>query len=188
MFSGVTPLTDIDLRRGAGRPRLDAHGPVAAPAWRFGGDDIPCAGLRPTGHPLPAAAPGSPIALRAVFEAMLRDRDMIRAAEIPVERVKGPILMVSGEADAMWPATEMAEIAEHRATERGFTHQLTHLRYPGAGHLCGGVPGTPVVTESRHPLTGQVYSFGGSRSANAHARADSWPRVLRFLRKGTIAK
>jgi hypothetical protein len=49
----------------------------------------------------------------------------------------------AGEADAMWPATEMAEIAEHRATERGFIHQLTHLRYPGAGHLCGGVPGTP---------------------------------------------
>jgi dienelactone hydrolase len=167
---------------------LGAHGPVAAPAWRFGGDDIPCAGTYPMGLPPPAAVPGSPIASRPFFEAMLRNHDMIRAAEIPVERVRGPILMVSGEADAMWPATEMAEIAEHRAAERGFTHELTHLRYPGAGHLCGGVPGTPAVTESRHPLTGQVYSFGGSPAANAHARADSWPQVLQFLLTGSNAR
>ncbi len=167
---------------------LDAHGPVAAPAWRFGGDDIPCAGMHPAGLPLPAAAPGSPIALRPLFEAMLREHDMIRAAEIPVERVRGPILMVSGQADAMWPATHLAEIAEHRAAEHGFTHALTHLRYPQAGHLCGGVPGTPVATENRHPLTGQVYSFGGTPAGNAKARADSWPQVLQFLLKTSIAK
>jgi dienelactone hydrolase len=167
---------------------LDAHGPVGAPAWRFSGDDIPCAGIQPAGYPLPEAAPGSPIALRPFFEAMLRDRDAIRAAEIPVERAKGPILMVSGEADAMWPATEMSQIAEHRADERGFIHELTHLRYPGAGHLCGGVPGTPAPSESRHPLTGQVYSFGGSPAANARARADSWPRVLQLLLNGSNAR
>ena len=163
------------------------HGPVAAPAWRFGGDDIPCAGMVPMGTPPSAAVQRSPTAFRPFFEAMLRDHDMIRAAEIPVERVRGPILMISGEADAMWPATELAEIAEHRAADRGFTRDLTHLRYPGAGHLCGGVPGTPAVTESRHPVTGQVYSFGGSPLANAQARADSWPRVLQFLLNGSNA-
>jgi hypothetical protein len=47
-----------------------------------------------------------------------------------------------------------------------------------------GVPGTPVVTEARrHPLTGASYSFGGTRAGNAHARADSWPRVVAFLRE-----
>jgi dienelactone hydrolase len=96
------------------------HGPVAAPAWRFGGEDIPCAGMYPMGAPPPSVAPGAPIALGPIFEAMLRDQDMIRAAEIPIERVKGPILMVSGEADAMWPASKMAQIAEHRAAEHGF--------------------------------------------------------------------
>jgi dienelactone hydrolase len=166
-----------------------AHGPVAAPAWRSGGEDIPCAGMFPKGGPPPAAVPGSPAAMRPLFEAMLRDHaEMIRTAEIPVEQVKGPILMVSGEADAMWPATEMAQIAEHRAAERGFTHELTHLRYPGAGHLCGGVPGTPAATDSRHPVTGQVYSFGGSAAANAQARADSWPQVLQFLLQGNNAR
>jgi hypothetical protein len=32
---------------------------------------------------------------------------------------------------------------------------------------------TPAITESRHPLTGQVYSFGGNPAGNAQARADS---------------
>jgi hypothetical protein len=51
------------------------------------------------------------------------------------------------------------------------------------GHTSAGVPGTPVVMEARrHPLTGGRYSFGGTRAGNAHARADSWPRVVAFLR------
>jgi dienelactone hydrolase len=156
-------------------------GPVGASAWRFGGDDIPCADGKPAGLPLPAAAPGSPIAMRPLFEALLADHDMIRAAEIPVERVKGPILLVSGEADAMWPAADLVQIAERRAASRGFPHRLTHLRYPGAGHMCGGVPGTPVATEIRHPLTGQLYSLGGTPAGNARARAGSWPQVLQTL-------
>jgi len=166
---------------------LGPHGPADAPAWRFGGDDVPCAGVYPGGLPLPAATPGAPIALRPYYEAFLADQAVIRAAEIPVEQVKGPILMVSGEADAMWPATEMAQLAQRRAAERGFPHQLTHLRYPDAGHLCGGVPGTPVATQIRHPLTRQTYSLGGTPAANAHARADSWPRVLQILRNGSNA-
>ncbi len=84
----------------------------------------------------------------------------------------------------MWPATDMAQIAERRAAERGFAHQLTHLRYPGAGHRCGGVPGTPAAAGIRHPLTGQVYSLGGSAAANARARVGSWPQVLQLLLTG----
>ena len=95
--------------------------------------------------------------------------------------------MVSGEADAMWPASSLSQIAERRASERGFAHQITHLKYAGAGHLCGGVPGTPVASEVRHPLTGQVYSLGGTPAANARARADSWPQVLQLLLAGSTA-
>jgi len=166
---------------------LGPHGPAGAPAWRFGGDDLPCAGMYPGGMPLPEAAPGSPISLRPYFQALLADHATVRAAEIPVERVKGPILMVSGEADAMWPASSLSQIAERRASERGFAHQITHLKYAGAGHLCGGVPGTPVASEVRHPLTGQVYSLGGTPAANARARADSWPQVLQLLLAGSTA-
>jgi dienelactone hydrolase len=160
---------------------LDAQGPVDAPAWTYGGQEIPYArigasartGQRPT---------STPLALRPAFETALREEAMITRAEIPVEAAKGPILMVSGEDDAMWPSTWMGEIAERRAARHGLAPQVRHLRYPDAGHVCAGVPGTPVITEVRHPMTGGYYSFGGTRAGNAAARAQSWPQVVAFLR------
>ena len=165
---------------------LDSQGPVDAPAWIYRGEEIPYAhigaearmGLLPTQDPL---------ALRPAFETALRDEAAISRAEIPIERAKGPILMVSGEDDAMWPSTTMGEIAERRAATRGLTPQVRHLRYPDAGHVCAGVPGTPVFTEVRHPMTGGYYSFGGSRAGNAAARAHSWPQVVTFLHKALPA-
>jgi dienelactone hydrolase len=164
-------------------PGLGPRGPVASSAWTFRGDSVPYAdmGLKPSDE----TSSGVPFALRPFFERALEDTDAVHAAEIPVERTKGPILMVSGELDAMWPATPMAEIVHRRAADAGFGHQVIHLRYPDGGHLCAGVPGTPVATEMRqHPLTGGAYAFGGTRAGNARARADSWPRVIDFLAEG----
>ena len=158
---------------------LDGRGPVKAPAWTYRGADLPFT----TAGGLPIGPKTSvPISLRSAFTSVLGDRPAIEAAEIPVERVRGPIMLVSGEEDAMWPSTEMSELVERRAAEHGFAHPVVHLRYPDAGHVCAGVPGTPVVTVvPKHPLTGAAYAFGGSRAGNARARADSWPRVIEFL-------
>jgi hypothetical protein len=74
-------------------------GPVDAPAWSFRGAPIPYLGGDAT--PPPGFRTAGPITLRPLFERALQDADAVRAAEIPVERAAGPILLVSGEADAM---------------------------------------------------------------------------------------
>jgi dienelactone hydrolase len=153
-------------------------GPVDAPAWTFRGAAIPYLGGDAT--PPPGFGTSGPVALRPLFERALRDADAVRAAEIPVERARGPILLVSGEADAMWPSTRLGEVVERRAAGRSGP-PVTHLRYPAAGHASGGVPGTPAPTEVRHPVDGARYALGGTLAANAAARADSWPQVLAFL-------
>ena len=160
---------------------IDAGGAADAPAWAFRGRPLPWAHIG--GSAKAAAAPaGGPIALRAAFEPVLADPARFGHAVIPVETIRGPILFVSGEADTMWPATPMTQIAEQHARDRGFGHRLVHLRYRDAGHLCAGVPGTPAATETPpHPLTGVRYSLGGTQAGNARARADSWPRVVAFL-------
>ena len=161
---------------------LDAGGPVDAPAWTFASQPLPYAPIGASAQAAPAPS-GGPVALRAAFEPILADPRLFQSAVIPVDTVRGPIMFVSGEADTMWPATPMTQIAEQRARDRGFRHALVHLRYRDGGHVCAGTPGTPVVTDVRHhPLTGGCYSFGGTRAGNAHARADSWPRVVAFLR------
>lgn len=57
---------------------------------------------------------------------------------------------------------------------------VTLLDYPQAGHGVGvivpNIPTRPTVN-SRY---GILY-FGGSPGAGAAARADSWPKLLRFL-------
>ena len=96
---------------------------------------------------------------------------MIESAEIPVELAVA-MLLVSGGADAMWPSTPMAEMVERRAEHFRSRQPVVHLRYPHAGHVGSGPPGTPLVTTARHALTGGFYDFGGTRAANANARAD----------------
>ena len=157
---------------------LGPGGPVDAPAWTFRGDPLPYVGL---GGTPPAGSPtAGPFALTPLFERLLQDEGAVRVAEIPVERARGPILLVSGEADAMWPSTCLGELVERRAAGRSGP-PVTHLRYPGAGHTGAGVPGTPAPTEVRHPVDGGWYALGGTPAANAAARADSWPQVLAFL-------
>jgi dienelactone hydrolase len=166
---------------------LDASGPVDAPAWAFRGRPLPCAPIGASAKAAPAPAKGA-VALRAAFEPILANAGLFEHAIIPVEDICGPIVFVSGEADTMWPATPMTQIAEQRARDRGFRHPLVHLRYRDGGHVCAGVPGTPVATEVRHhPLTGGRYNLGGTRAGNARARADSWPRVVAFLRDALAA-
>ena len=116
--------------------------------------------------------------MRPLFDRALEDGPGIEAATIPVELGRGPLLLVSGEADAMWPSTPMGEIAVRRA--RG-ARTAAHLHFPGAGHTVGGPPGVPSATQGLHPVDGWTYDFGGSHAANAAARVASWPVVVAFL-------
>jgi dienelactone hydrolase len=161
---------------------LDAGGPVDAPAWSFRGRPVPYAmfGEQARSDAQPADAT---IVLRTASAASVEDPASVRHAEIPVERIDGPILLVSGEDDHFWPSTPMAELVRRRATENGFGHEISHLRYSGTGHQSAGVPGIPIPPSVQHPLTGRRYSFGGTLATNSRARIDSWPRIIGFLRE-----
>src|SRR5262249_127971 len=53
---------------------------------------------------------------------MKRYPDRVRHATIPVERINGAVLLLSGEDDQMWPSTPMAEISMTRLREHNFAH------------------------------------------------------------------
>jgi dienelactone hydrolase len=98
-------------------------------------------------------------------------------AEIPVEAINGPVLMISGQADSLWPSPEMARRVEQRLQARGFRHPVINLVYPDAGHAVFGVP---VAADA--PGLERATTVGGTVPGLVAARADGWPRVLRFLR------
>ncbi len=101
------------------------------------------------------------------------------AATIPVERVHGPLLVVGGGQDIVWPSFySVKDIAERSRRLHG--PPVTALGYPNAGHLGDGTPNLPWLS-SFTGANGLPVVFGGSRAANAAARADLWPKLLDFL-------
>lgn len=123
----------------------------------------------------------SPIVSTPGFLAELRNAEAVRVTQIRIERASCPILMISGEDDAMWPSTLMAEQVESRASDHGFGPRLLHLRYSDAGHRCASTPGLPSPLTMPHPVDHQLVAFGGSLRGNAVAQADSWSRTIEFL-------
>jgi dienelactone hydrolase len=126
------------------------------------------------------AADGS-IRLTPGFLAALADATPgeLAAAEIPVERTNGPILLVCGETDDMWPAMELTEVVLRRTAQARFPHTVRRLAFPDAGHSIA-LPYLPVRTSGVHPLGG-TFAYGGTRAGTAAARAAAWRATLDFL-------
>lgn len=65
--------------------------------------------------------------LRKIHEEALQDRMKVEEAAIPVENIKGSVLLVSGKRDALWPATYMSTQIEKRLAIKGFEHPCEHM-------------------------------------------------------------
>lgn len=93
---------------------------------------------------------------------------------IPVERIRGPVLVAGADRDSLWPSADYVDQIEQRLKEHRFRSFHEGLIYPGAGHdVSFLVPYLP------QPDTRE---YGGSAAATARAQAQLWPRVLAFLR------
>lgn len=94
-------------------------------------------------------------------------------AIIPVENMKCPLLMISGESDNMWPSAEMSKQIEARLRENNFSYPLINLTYPNGGHEVFGSGWWPYTPSE---------SMGGTQAGNARAKRDSWPIFIDFLK------
>jgi pimeloyl-ACP methyl ester carboxylesterase len=92
-------------------------------AWTFKGKDIPALAL--------ALDDKAPKLSR--FEAALDDTDRVGKAMFPLEKINGPILLVSAENDQVWPSYRMSADIGVYLKQRGFRHSFTHSAYP-TGH------------------------------------------------------
>jgi dienelactone hydrolase len=155
----------------------------ARAAWMFRGE--PVAFLQPRPELLSPEPPPQPddeaVRLTDRFLRSMEDTEAVERVEIPVERINGPVLMISGKDDAMWPSTRLAEVARNRLEKNGFRHAYRHLAYEDAGHMIG-TPYTPsTIVASRHALTGGLNAYGGTPAGYAAAREESWREILRTL-------
>lgn len=104
------------------------------------------------------------------------------AAQIAVENINGPVLLISGKKDGLWPSAELAEIAVRRLKANNFSHTVQHLSYDDAGHALAWPNGPTSQLNFIHPTSGDELSFGGTPEGRARAQSDSWPKMLSFLK------
>jgi dienelactone hydrolase len=157
------------------------------PCWTWRGKPVPFAPLPLRGFmwrsAFPVVALKRPVMFRNLFRAGLRNREAVERAAILVEKIRGPILMISGGDDHLWPAAEMSEAMIARLKLNGTAHTAELLHFAHAGHMLR-YPHLPVTardSRNRH-LRGARFSFGGTPAADAEAQTQAWHRAITFLR------
>jgi dienelactone hydrolase len=128
---------------------------TSRPAWTLGGRPLPAVSPSEFGQPSP---PGK------------------AQAVIPVERIRGPVLLACGEQDLVWPSCGYVDAITARLRAHRFAHPVTALRYRDAGHLIGG------LTASYGSMTdGYLTPFGGTVAGTQAAQADAHAKLLALL-------
>ena len=97
-------------------------------SWSIDGRPLPFA-------PIPWSATLDLISgnLLAVMDSALAG-DQAAAAQIPAERINGPILLIAASADEMWPSLRMAKRMQQRLHQAGFAHGFELVEVNG-GHV-----------------------------------------------------
>jgi dienelactone hydrolase len=117
------------------------------------------------------AAKGEPMDIGKVHrQGRVAFPDRIAAARIPIEAFKGPLLLIGGGRDTVWPSGEMA--ANIVITRRKAGLPVEAVITADAGHALAGPGTTPVA-----PLAPN----GGTEAANAKARAAGWRATFRLF-------
>lgn len=166
--------------QGAGDP---ARGGWKGPTWTRLGE--PLAHLWQDNsavhwHPWHGDAP--PDRHHSVFFEGLKDRALAECARIRVERIKGPVLLISGRDDRAWPSSLYARMVATTLRRHAHPHPVRHLDFDDAGHAIN-LPFVPTTQLSRpHPVSGVPFTTGGTPSGNARADEGSWRGVLAFLK------
>lgn len=145
----------------------------------------------------PWAADGEPVAYVPLYDGVEDDEDepavvrfrrtvdrapaeALERAALPVAGVDGPVVLVSGREDRIWPSTTFGETLGERfdGLDRPWSH--AHHAFDDAGHA---------ITVPYEPLEESVLEYmGGSRAGTLHAASVAWERSLECLRRGLLAR
>jgi pimeloyl-ACP methyl ester carboxylesterase len=119
---------------------------------------------------------GDPIRQSPLFMHDLEVFGDTGSAEIPVENIHGPVLLLSGKDDQIWPSSLMAARLMERLRRHGHHYANQTVSYDAVGHW---IPLEYLPTAGdRQKLKLMI---GGTPEGTAAAQADSWPKILRFL-------
>lgn len=98
----------------------------------FNYNDLPLPYIRVPKKAIPYMLIGD---FRRAHELALEDTDAVEAAIIAVEKIEGPILLISGEKDHVWPSAEMSTEVINRLEVKGYGYPYKHIIVPNGSHF-----------------------------------------------------
>jgi len=171
------------VRWGAGWSGNQAQ--YVRPAWTWEGKPLPYMRSVPDSElPDEVKVQNAKGIFTSWFSHLLKTQpDLEKHSAIAVERTQGPILLISGTDDGLWPSSRMSDAVVERLQEHAFKFHFDHLKYPDSGHFTGspGIIPTWRPPSGPHTVFGFVRDYGGSVMGDAASTIDSMPKVLAFL-------
>lgn len=151
-------------------PGLDGREKPYRSSWSWQGEPLPFVSYDETWSP---EEEQGPIAYKSLYERSLAiDPQAADAAAIPVEDLRGDLVLVAGHDDQLWPSVDFVSTLAQRRVFRD--HQVEVLLNDGAGHS-PVFPGQPPPPESPH------IKRGGTPQGDAELGAATWATITQRL-------
>lgn len=110
-----------------------------------------------------------------MYQQIIQKGDADKAS-IPVEKINGPILLLSSASDAIWPSLLHCEKIEERLSKKVFPFEVKHFTYEKSGHMLT-MPYQSISTLAK---------CNGNLEEWRRACEDSWKQTIEFLNKWSV--
>jgi hypothetical protein len=135
-----------------------------------------------------------PINYKTYIDPLLVTSNPQEEYVIKVENINGPILLISGAKDLVWPASEMATKIETRLLQKGFKFEFKNSIFKNGGHdvfmikNCIPLISSLAFKKIQLKIRGKTYEFnlGGTTFGVVWSKIQSRKQTLEFLEKMSI--
>ena len=150
-------------------------------SWSLGGRPLPFVSFKVSPQDKEKEMKGELASFVKFFRDGLAqaDPETIRKTAIPVENISGPILLISGTDDQIWPSEDFCAAIMARLKKAGFAHEVKHLSIEKGGHSSC----LPFLITANRGLLIDGDPSGGSPQADARGGYRSWAEAMDFLHR-----
>jgi dienelactone hydrolase len=150
-------------------------------SWSLGGRPLPFISFKVSPQDKEKEMKGELASFVFFFRDALAQADpaTIEKAVIPVEKIAGPILLISGTDDQIWPSGDFCAAIVTRLKEARFPYEVNHLSIEKGGHSSI----LPFLVTANRGLLIDGDPSGGSPQADARGGYQSWAETIAFLHR-----
>jgi dienelactone hydrolase len=150
-------------------------------SWSLGGRPLPFISFKVSPQDKEKEMKGELTSFVFFFRNALAQADSatIKKAVIPVENIAGPILLISGTDDQIWPSGDFCAAIVTRLKQARFLYDVKHLSIEKGGHMSV----LPFLVTANRGMLIDGDPSGGSPQADARGGYRSWAETIAFLHR-----